>query len=360
MKLICGNFDTAIFKIIEMTQHDMLLLTTYIVCGFLIGLLLHKVIMPLIARLAAKTSLKSDDLIIKTIRAWVIPWFLALGLYLGLKQLDLESRFYFWIENGLLIFYIFSGTMIFSRVVSGMIKIKATDTDAVIHSSSIISNIVTIIIYCLGLLIILQSQEISITPVLTALGVGGLAVALALQPTLSNLFAGLQLISSGNFNRGNFVKLATGEDGFIEDITWRSTTIKAATDHIIIIPNSKLADMIVTNYDLPQSQTSFVVEVGVAYNSDLNYVEKITKEVIKETLQEVEGGVKDFEPAIGFSAFGESSIKMKTVLRVNQFSDQFAVRSEFIKKLLVRYNREGINIPFPTRTVLNKTDTNAD
>jgi len=343
-----------------MTQHDILTLSAYIVSGFLIGLFLHRVIVPMIARLAAKTSIKSDDLIVKTIRKWVIPWFLALGIYLGLKQLDLESRFYFWIENGLMIFYIFSGTMIIARVVSGMIKIKAAGSDAVIPSSSIVSNIVIVIIYCLGLLIILQSQGISITPVLTALGVGGLAVALALQPTLSNLFAGLQLISSGNFNRGNFVKLASGEDGFIEDITWRSTTIRAMSDHIIIVPNSKLADMIVTNYHLPQTQISFVVEIGVGYNSDLDYVEKISKEVIRETLQESEFGVKDFEPVIRFFAFGESGIKMKAVLRVNEFSDQFVVKSEFIKKLLVRFNKEGINIPFPTRTVLNKSETSVD
>lgn len=339
-----------------MTQHEILLLCAYVVSGFAIGLFLHKVIMPLFAKLASKTSIKSDDLIIQTIRKWVIPWFLALGLYLGLKQLNFESRFYFWIENGLMIFYILSGTLIVARVVSGMIKIKAAGSDAVIPSSSIISNIVIVIIYCIGLLIILQSQGISITPVLTALGVGGLAVALALQPTLSNLFAGLQLISSGNFNRGNFVKLASGEDGFIEDITWRSTTIRAMSDHMIIVPNSKLADMIVTNYHLPQTEISFVVELSVSYNSNLDQVEKITKEVIKETLQESEAGVKDFEPVIRFFAFGESSIRMKAVLRVREFDDQFAVKSEFIKKLLVRYNKEGINIPFPTRTVLNKSD----
>jgi small-conductance mechanosensitive channel len=339
-----------------MSNNDILQLSIYTVSGLAIGLLLHKIVMPFFARLVAKTAIKSDDLIIKTIRQWVIPWFLTLGLYVGLKQINLESRFYYWLENGLMIFFIFSGTMIIARVVSGMIKIKAEGTDHVIHSSSIVSNIVIMIIYCLGLLIILQSQGISITPVLTALGVGGLAVALALQPTLSNLFAGLQLISSGNFNRGDFVKLASGEDGFIEDITWRSTTIRAMSDHIIIVPNSKLADMIVTNYHLPQTQISFVVEVGVGYNSDLNHVEKITKEVIRETLQETESGVKDFEPVIRFSAFGESSIKMKAVLRVNEFSDQFLVKSEFIKKLLVRYNKEGINIPFPTRTVLSKTD----
>ena len=339
-----------------MSEHDMLQLFIYTVSGFLIGLFLHKIIMPLIARLAAKTSIKSDDLIIKTIRKWVIPWFLALGLYLGLKQLNLESRFYLWIENGLLIFYVLSATLIIARVVSGLIKIKAADSDNIIPSSSIISNIVIVIIYCIGLLIILQSQGISITPVLTALGVGGLAVALALQPTLSNLFAGLQIISSGNFNRGNFVKLASGEDGFIEDITWRSTSIRAMSDHIIIVPNSRLADMIVTNYHLPQTELSFSVEVSVSYDSDLNHVENVTKAVIKETLNETEGGIKDFEPIIVFYSFGDSRTNLKAILRVNTYVAQFEVKSNFIKKLHARYNAEGINIPNPVRTVLLKKE----
>ena len=339
-----------------MSEHDMLQLAIYTVSGFLIGLFLHKIGMPLIARLASKTSLKSDDLIINSIRKWIIPWFLTLGVYVGLKQLQLESRSYFWIENGLMIFYILSATLIVGRIVSGLIKIKAAGTDTVIPSSSIISNIVIIIIYCIGLLIILQSQGISITPVLTALGVGGLAVALALQPTLSNLFAGLQIISSGNFNRGDFVKLASGEDGFIEDITWRSTTIKGLSDHIIIVPNSKMADMIVTNFNLPQTELSFSVEVSVSYESDLNHVENVTKQVIKETLDEVEGGIKEFEPVILFYSFGDGRTNLKAVLRVNAYADQFDVKSRFIKKLHERYNKEGINIPNPVRTVLLKRE----
>jgi small-conductance mechanosensitive channel len=339
-----------------MSNNDMLQLGIYTVSGLVTGIFLHKILMPLFARLATKTPIKSDDLIIKTIRKWIIPWFLALGLYLGLRQLNLESRFYFWIENGLMIFYIFSGTMIIARVVSGLIRIKAAGSDAIIPSSSIVSNIVIIIIYCIGLLIILQSQGISITPVLTALGVGGLAVALALQPTLSNLFAGLQIISSGNFNRGDFIKLSSGEDGFIEDITWRSTSIRAASDHIIIVPNSKLADMTVTNYYLPQYEITFGVEVGISYDSDLSKVEKITKEVIKETLQQSADGVQEFEPEVGFTAFGESGITMKAFLRVNNYSAQFQVRSLFIKKLHERYAKEGIHIPYPVRTVLMKAE----
>jgi small-conductance mechanosensitive channel len=339
-----------------MDKPEIIYLTLYSVSGLLIGIFLHKIIMPFISRLAAKTTLKSDDLIIKTIRKWVIPWFFALGLYLGLKQLNLENRFYLWIENALLMFYIFSGTMIIANVVSGLIKIKAAGSDTIIPSSSIISNIVIVIIYCIGLLIILQSQGISITPVLTALGVGGLAVALALQPTLSNLFAGLQIISSGNFNKGDFIKLSTGEDGFIEDITWRSTTIRGATDHIIIVPNSKLADMTVSNYYLPQHEITFAVEIGVSYESDLEQAEKITKEVIYQTLQEMEEGVKEFEPEITFISFGESNIKMKAFLRVSNYSAQFKVRSFFIKELHKRFNKEGIHIPYPIRTVLMKQD----
>ncbi len=334
-----------------MSKHDILQLSIYILSGLIAGLLLYKIIMPLFARLAAKTTIKSDDLIIKTISKWVIPWCLALGLFLGLKRLELDNLFYYWLENGLMIFYILSATLIVAKVVSGMIKIKTAGTDAIIPSSSIISNIIIIIIYCIGLLIILQSQGISITPALTALGVGGLAVALALQPTLSNLFAGLQLISSGNFNRGDFVKLTTGEDGFIEDITWRSTTIRAASDHIIIVPNSKLADMTVINYYLPQHEITFAVELGVAYNSDLAAVEKITKEVIKETLQEAAEGVAAFEPETRFSAFGESNIRLKAFLRVTNYNAQFEVKSEFIKNLHKRYIREGIQIPYPVRTV---------
>lgn len=337
-----------------MSQNDILQLSIYIVSGFALGVIIHKWIMPFIVKLAAKTSIQSDDLIINSIRKWIIPWFLVLGLFLGLRRLDMESLFYIRLENGLMIFYIFSVTVILARVISGLLNIKSTGSETVIPSSSIISNIIKVIVYIIGLLVILQMEGISITPMLTALGVGGLAVALALQTTLSNLFAGLQIIASGKLNQGDFVKLSSGEDGFIEDITWRSTTIKAASDHIIIVPNSKLADMIVMNYFLPDQELTFTVEVGVSYDSDLVQVENITLEVIKETIAKMDDCVKGFEPAVRFNAFGESSISLKAFLRVSDYSAQFAVRHEFIKRLHEKFKQEGIKIPFPVRTVMMK------
>ncbi len=329
----------------------MLQLSIYIVSGFAVGFLVHKWITPELKNLTKKTSFKSDDLIINTIDKWLMWWFVALGLFLGLKKVNMENKYHIWLENGLMIFYLFSLTLILAKIISGMLSIKAKGTDTSIPSSSIVENITRGIIYCIGLLFILQSQGVSITPVLTALGVGGLAVALALQPTLSNLFAGLQLIASGTINHGDFIRLASGEDGFVVDINWRSTTMRAASDHTIIIPNSKLADMIVSNYHLPFQEINFAVDVGVSYNSDLNHVERVTKEVIKETLNEIEGGVPEFEPIVRFSSFADSSINLKAILRVKEYASQFLVKSEFIKKLHERYNKEGINIPFPIRTL---------
>ncbi len=339
-----------------MNGNDLLYLIIYIFSGFIIGLIIHKVIMPALSKLTKKTQMKFDDLIIDTICKWVIPWFLALGLYLGLRRLEMGSLYQLWLENAVIIFYIISATFISAKIVSGMVSIRSSDSDTIIPSSSIVGNIIRAIIYAVGLLIILQSQGISVTPILTALGVGGLAVALALQGTLSNLFAGLQLISSGKINTGDYVKLSSGEEGFIQDITWRNTSIRAVSDHLIIVPNAKLADMTVLNFSLPAEEVGFAVEVGVSYDSDLDHVERVTAEVITETMNEVEGGIKDFEPIIRFYGFGDSSINLRAILRVKEYSNQFLVKTEFIKRLHKRYNQEGINIPFPIRTVYMKKD----
>ncbi|MCC6347545.1 MAG: mechanosensitive ion channel, partial [Nitrospirales bacterium] len=103
----------------------------------------------------------------------------------------------------------------------------------------------------LGLLIILSFLGISIAPLITALGIGGLAVALALKDTLSNLFAGLHILMERSLRIGDFVRLDAGQEGYIEDITWRTTRIRTLANNMVVIPNDKLAQSVVTNYCLP-------------------------------------------------------------------------------------------------------------
>ncbi len=335
-----------------MTNEEILLFIIYIAAGIVVGIFVNRLLIPFLRKLAKRSKIKSDDLIVATVAVWILPWFVALGLFIGLQQVEMPTKYYDWIQRGLVIFYLFSATVILATILSGMVKIKSGSDDSILPSSSIISKIAKVAIYIFGFIFILQSQGVSVTGMLTALGVGGLAVALALQNTLANLFAGLQIISSGKFNPGDFVQLNSGEDGNILDISWRSTTIQAANNHIIVVPNSKMADMIIHNFTLPDPEFTFIVPFGVSYDSDLVHVEKVTLEVIKETIDELDGGVKDWEPFIRYYQFGDSSIDIKAFFRLKQYTDQFIIRHEFIKKLHQRFNAEGINIPFPIRTLI--------
>ncbi len=207
-----------------------------------------------------------------------------------------------------------------------------------------------------GILMILQAMGISITPILATLGIGGLAVALAFQDTLSNLFSGLYLIISGQVRTGDYVRLETGEEGYVNDITWRNTTIRELPNNLIVVPNTKLGSAIFKNYHLPAPEITLQVPVGVSYDSNLDQVEQITLDVAKEVMQSVSGGVAGFEPFIRYQEFQDFKINFVVFLRAMEFLDQRVIKHEFIKRLHKRYREEGIEIPYPSRNVYLKQD----
>jgi small-conductance mechanosensitive channel len=221
--------------------------------------------------------------------------------------------------------------------------------------SILVRVLISVGVYSVFLMFFLQTAGISITPLIASLGVGSVAIAFALQETLSSLFAGLYLVADRPIRFGDFVRLETGEEGFVESIGWRSTRIRMVPQNIVIVPNSKVASGIITNYSLPSRELAVQVDVGVDYSSDLEKVERVTLEIARETMKEIPEGVADFEPSVRWMGYGESSVNLTVVLRARQFTDQYPVRNAFIKKLHKRYRAEGIIIPFPIRTVhLNK------
>jgi small-conductance mechanosensitive channel len=324
--------------------------------GLTLGWLVKKLIFPFIYKLTHKTKWKSDDLIVESIGKWVIFWFFLGGclyiLPIFTQNFEIARNNEVYIQRTIAAFFILSITTIIARIAGGMLQIRSEKEDSEFPSTSILSNIVKAIIYCIGFIFILNVFGIAIAPLVTALGVGGIAVALALQPTLSNLFSGLQIIASGKINLGDFVQLESGQKGFVRDITWRNTTIQTAQNNIIIVPNSKLADSVIENFFLTDREITFNVLVGVGYESDLEKVEKISILVAKEMLEKYQGGIQEFEPFVRFYNFGDSSIDLKIFLRVKEYADQFLITSEFIKALHKRYREEDINIPFPIRTVI--------
>ena len=151
---------------------------------------------------------------------------------------------------------------------------------------------------------------------------------------------------SGQIRIGDYVKLDSGAEGHVADFNWRATSIRMLANNIVIVPNTKLAQATVTNFYQPTRELGVSIEVGVHYQSDLARVEHVTLEVAREVIAEVPGGVKGFEPAVRFHTFGPAAIGFSVSIRGHEFTDQFLLKHEFVKRLHARYAREGIVIPY--------------
>lgn len=321
-----------------------------ILSGLLAGVIFEKVILKKLKKLAAITQRVENEILIQSLQGMTFIWFVVAGVYGAVFSLPLTPVISGTIQKLLTVIFLYSVTVFLARLAVSFFTLYSQN---ILPSASLLSNLVRIVVFVFGILIILQTIGIQITPILATLGIGGLAVALAFQDTLSNIFSGLYLIISKQVRPGDYVKIETGQEGYVTDITWRNTTIKEITSNIIIVPNTKLGSAIFTNYHLPGKELNLQIHVGVSYDSDLEKVEKVTVEVAKEVMSKI-ADLAEFEPVIRYNKFGEFSIEFIVFLRVNEFLDQALAKHELIKRLHRRYRQEGIEIPFPSRTVYMK------
>jgi small-conductance mechanosensitive channel len=320
-----------------------------ILASLLAGWIFQRAISMALRKKARKNTVKWDDVLIRSLRGLIFIWFLLAGIAIALKTISLAPETLHLFHRFIALTAIFSGIVFFGRCSAGLVSVYIDKIAGV--PTTLFKTVTGIIVYLLGFLIILDYLRISITPILTALGVGGVAIALALHDTLSDLFSGIHILLTKKIRPGDYIRIESGAEGYVLDITWRNTIIKALPNNMIIVPNSKLAQSIVTNFHLPEKEMSVLVDVGVSYESDLPRVEQVTKDVAREIMKTISGGVPDFEPMIRYHTFDDSSIKFSVVLRGKEFVDQFLIKHEFVKRLLARFREEGIKIPFPIRTV---------
>ncbi len=301
---------------------------------------------------AERTETKIDDIVIGSLKIPSIYWCLAIGLYIGVDVSELPKRYVFYLSKTIHVIVIFSITVAAANLAGKIFRNYVQKSELPIPTTGIAYGILKGTIFIIGLLIILSVLGISITPLITALGVGGLAVALALQDTLANLFAGIHILIEKSIRVGDFVKLETGQEGYIEDITWRTTRVKMLPNNIVVIPNSKLAQSVVINYYLPEKRMSLLISVGVSYSSDPEKVERILVEEAKKAADEIPGLLGEPEPFVRFiPGYGDSSLDFTLICQVQEFVDKYLAQHELRKRIFKRFKEEGIEIPFPHRTV---------
>tara|TARA_Y100001970_G_scaffold52484_1_gene66349 strand:+ start:12726 stop:13829 length:1104 start_codon:yes stop_codon:yes gene_type:complete len=215
-----------------------------------------------------------------------------------------------------------------------------------------IRRILPTLIYIIGILIAIDSLGVSISPILAGFGIGGLAVALAVQPTLSNFFAGTYVVTEGELKEGDFIELDGGPAGYVENVGWRSTKIRSIYNNLVIIPNSKMADSIVTNYFSPTAAMNVLITCGVSYESDLELVEKYALEESTALINDSDQAAKNQEPFFWFDNFGDSNIDFNIFMQASDRLSSFKLKNQLIKNIHKRFNNEGIEINYPVRKLI--------
>jgi len=318
---------------------------------WLLGWIVRRVLLAGIVKLIRRTPTDLDDILIDAFKPHLPVWFLVLGVAIGARYSGLPESIVARVDRGATAVFLLSVTFAVAAFAGRLVASRASRLPGAVATTTLTQNAVRIAVIAIGAMVVISNLGIAITPVLTALGVGSLAVALALQPTLANLFAGFHLTLANQIRVGDYVELETGQIGYVADIGWRNTEIREMPNNIVLVPNSRLAEIIVRNYSLPSNEQSVLVPVGVSYSSDLEKVARVTLEVAREVLREVPGGVAEFEPLLRYHTFGDSSINFNVILRVREYVDRFPVTSEFVTRLHRRYDAEEIEIPFPQRVV---------
>lgn len=303
------------------------------------------------------TESRLDDLLARAVRRPFVLLVAIWGVALALESLSYLRDDRNWVTRIALALTVLVVTATVRRVLVILVEWQAHRPGfgrGKLHPGSIplIRRGVSILVFAAGILITLDTLGIAISPLLAGLGIGGLAVALALQPLLANVFASSYMLSDSSVRIGDSVEIEGGPSGIIDDIGWRATRIRSFDNNIVIIPNSMLADSTVTNFSLTSLEADARVDIGVAYEVDLDHVEAVCSEVLTTLRDEWPTSVKDHTPVVSFTAFADSNIAVLLKLRAQTWDDSFGLKHEMMKRIHRRFADEGITINYPARRLL--------
>ena len=327
--------------------------------GVALALLVHFLLKRVVPRLTARTKTTLDDRIVKAVSRPVFLGILAIGTFAALNAIS-------WVDDnaggavdklftviGLLI-----GMWMVLGLATAFIAWYADEIAARTQSAvddrlvPVVRRVLGVTIFGIGLVLILSELGINISPLVAALGISGIAVAFAVQPTLGNFVAGTYIIPDARIRVGDFIEVDEKTRGFVEEVGWRSAKLRTPLGNLLVIPNTKLADSTLTNYSHPTPEVILLVSCGVSYASDLQRVESIALEVASEVIRACPGAVAGFQPVVRFNEFGDSNININVVVKAVDWASQYVVRHELVKALHARFSKEGIEISYPVRKIV--------
>ncbi len=315
-----------------------------------ISLLCAKVLNTLLKRLIERTETREDlknthQILHKLHPLYWIVFFV--GVYFALRIIPFLADYVTWVDSIFFVIIVILVCYALAHILEILIMqwLRERKDQEEVKVPGIFLKVINAIIYLIGLLVILGTYQVDITPLLTTLGISGIAIGFALQNTLSNLFAGLHIMTDRPISVGDYIELdGVNAGGYVEDIRWASTRLRTSSDEIIVIPNSRLAQAVIKNYHTIRPK-KISIKSAVGYGYDLQLVEEISRDVARQVQSKIPGGSKIKDPVIYFQSFGESSIEFEVNMYVEKYDIQFLLKHEFIKALKKRFEVEGIIMP---------------
>lgn len=315
--------------------------------ALLLAAFLRLVVFPLLVRATTRNAWPYDEIVMDRLRGRVVSWVLLATLYASFSDMPWKARSIAWGERITAALLAMSVTLTLMRLVAEIVgRAQAKSTGG----TTLIKYIINSLLLLLGSGVALGFFGVSVFPALTALGVGGLAVALAFQDTLANVFAGVNLTAAGQVRVGDYVALDGGVEGTVVDIGWRTTTLRTMSELMIYVPNKRLGEAVITNYSRPDPKMQVDVNFRVPIESDPERVEAIVADELIAARADHPGLVHE-PPTMRLRTIGESSLEFRAWVTITHFADRFALQSALLKRVIARLRREGLDLPLPRRII---------
>lgn len=297
--------------------------------------------------LTKKTSTQIDDIILHHIKIPSILIGILISLYITIEFSNLPEKYHPVLIKSIYTLFIVSVTVFFANISVAIIKHVFELKKLPTTGTTLTFIIIQVLIYLTGTLVLLSYLNIPIAPLITTLGIGGLAVGLALKDTLSNIFSGLYILIEKRVNVGDFIEIDEKKRGFVIDINWRTTVVKTLSEDFIIIPNEKLAQSIIINYSKPIDYIRTSIEIPVSYDTDIDKFEKVVMEEVELFSKEDDAIISEPKPVLRFEpGFGNSSLNFTLFVFCKDYNSTFYVKSQLRKRILKRLRKEKIEIPY--------------
>ena len=305
-------------------------------------------------RLTSFTSSDLDDRVLQRVIPYVSRLFMVTGIYLAIRSLPLHEKLVLVASGIIFVILVVMVCNLIYHVLDELIKwyvaSQQESAGAVISRQMmpIAEKIVSLLLMGAALVVVLKHFNYDIFSLVTALGIGSLAIGLAAKDTLAHMISGFTIMLDRPFRIGDRILLVGGQIGDVEDIGLRSTKIKTLDNQLLVIPNSDLCNSMLTNLAFPSSRVKGRINLGVAYGSDVEQV----KALLVATALEAETLLQDPLPEAFFVSFGDSALNMSLFFWIEDYSTLLVATDQVNSLIIKRFREQNIEIPFPVRTVI--------